>query len=209
MNPQAAAFLLAATAALGLYYVEQQALANGATDPLAGINDAATAMYSTLEGYFMDAAAALQTSNMQAFLMMIRYGESSTDQSAYSELYGGGQFVGFADHPRIYFPLPGGQRTSAAGAYQITATTWDDLKRSGWHFPDFSPAEQDLAACALIKRRGALADVVNGRFDIAIVKCRNEWTSLPGAAAQRYTLVTANNVLAQYGASFDPASATA
>ena len=42
-------------------------------------------------------------------------------------------------------------------------------------------------------RRGALEDVLSGRIDDAIAKCRQEWTSLPGAAENRagWTLAAA------------------
>lgn len=156
---------------------------------------------SFVENVFQPVSGAIESANVQAFLMLIRSGESSTGPEAYSTLYGGGRFSGFADHPRRYFDGPFG-RTSAAGAYQITATTWDALRRQT-DLPDFSPASQDLAAVALIKGRGALADVVAGRFDLAIGKCRREWTSLPGAAESRYGLAEARRRLVAYGAMID------
>jgi len=209
VNQATAALLLAAAAALGLWWISQPAPADGAADPSAdpidGATDVAGSMYSTLESYFMNAEDALNNPNVQAFLRLIRYGESSENKNAYSMLYGGGPFSGFADHPRQYFRLADGRRTSAAGAYQITATTWDALRRQ-MVLNDFSPDSQDIAAVALVKGRGALSDVVAGRFDRAIAKCRNEWTSLPGAMEGRYNLATAADVLTQYGASIDPGS---
>lgn len=70
--------------------------------------------------------------------------------------------------------------STAAGAYQITKTTWNRLKGK-IHLPDFSKTSQDRACMELIKERGALADVRAGRFAQAIAKCRREWASLPGA----------------------------
>lgn len=141
----------------------------------------------------------VQDANIKAFLMLIRSGESSTGNEAYRMIVGGGAISDYADHPRIYKQI-NGHRTSAAGAYQITATTWDDLRRAGLLLRDFSPACQDQAAVALIRRRGALADVIAGRFGRAIAKCRAEWTSLPGAAEQLYSMQTAMARLVAYGA---------
>jgi lysozyme len=71
-------------------------------------------------------------------------------------------------------------KSSAAGAYQILARTWDGV-RAKLGLPDFSPASQDAAAVELIRQRGALADVRAGRFAVAVDKCKKEWASLPGA----------------------------
>ena len=58
-----------------------------------------------------------------------------------------------------------------------------------------------MAAVALIKRRGALADVIAGRFDSAIAKCNKEWASLPGSPYGQPTLTLdrAHAVLAMAG----------
>lgn len=85
--------------------------------------------------------------------------------------------------------------SSAAGAYQIIKPTWVRLKaRLG--LTDFGPGSQDLAAIDLIRSRGALSDVLAGRFDAAVRKCSVEWASLPGNLAgqpqrRRDDLVTA------------------
>ena len=47
--------------------------------------------------------------------------------------------------------------------------------------PDFSPISQDLLALQHIRECRALPDVVAGRIETAIAKCRNIWASLPGA----------------------------
>jgi len=197
-----AALVISASAGVALWLMQRQ-ITNEATNNsdegfFTDLQDAA----GTLEGYFMNADDFTFDANVRAFLMLIRYGESSLSQSAYTTLYGGGQFADLSDHPRQYFTVADGRRTSAAGAYQIVASTWDDLQRSGANLIDFSPPEQDRAAVMLIKRRGALSDVTAGRFDAAIRKCRNEWTSLPGARESRYTMATANGLLASYGANF-------
>ena len=124
-------------------------------------------------------AGYLQNPNVQAFLRVIRAGETSQDDSAYTEMFGGGHFFGFADHPRQ--PITRGSLTStAAGAYQFLERTWDDLVKQ-YGFPDFSPRCQDEAAVALVAGRGALQDVLGGQIEEAIGKCNKEWASLPGS----------------------------
>jgi lysozyme len=89
--------------------------------------------------------------------------------------------------------------STAAGAYQITDTTWDDLRKSGVYLPDFSRESQDAACIALIKRRKALDDVYAGRFETALAKCAKEWASLPGAGYGQGERTLAN-LMAAYSA---------
>lgn len=67
---------------------------------------------------------------------------------------GGALFDSFRDHPNIAELGPAGPST-AAGRYQITKTTWDELKQRGLipKDADFSPANQDKAALALAEFR--------------------------------------------------------
>jgi lysozyme len=127
-----------------------------------------------------DFRAALQHQNVIAFLHLIREGETNQTDRAYREMFGG---VLFAAPPWVHphrLVTVGHLTSSAAGAYQILAATWDWLV-SQYHFQDFSPANQDLAAVALIAERGALDDVIAGHISDAVQKCRKEWASLPGA----------------------------
>lgn len=139
--------------------------------------------------------AALASANVLAFLRLIREGESTQTDDAYWWLYGSTKSrtilaETLADHPRkrTYEEYDGQfikngklDYTTAFGAYQITATTWDTNVQPAMHLPDITPASQDLAAVYLLRFRGALADVIDGRIEQAIAKCRNEWVSLPGA----------------------------
>ncbi|WP_162888646.1 glycoside hydrolase family 104 protein [Dechloromonas sp. HYN0024] len=155
---------------------------------------------STLDSAFMSIdQSTLENPNVQAFLALIKYGESGGD---YQVMWGGSHFADFSGHPHVFFTTPDGRRTSAAGAYQITWTTWTALARQ-YTLADFSPASQDFAAVALIKVRGALADVMAGRFDRAIAKCRPEWTSLPGAMEQGYSLDKAHQIIVAAGGQFE------
>lgn len=122
--------------------------------------------------------------NVQAFLMVIRRGEGTSDPDGYRRIFGGALFTSFADHPRIKktatFKNGKTVTSTAAGAYQFLASTWDETARA-LALGDFSPAAQDWAAVARIAARGALADVQAGRFDVAIQKVAKEWASLPGS----------------------------
>ena len=120
----------------------------------------------------------LTNTNVAAFLRTIRERESSQDDSAYTVLNGGAHFASFKEHPYK------GQRTppgKAAGAYQFIASSWGDVQAQ-YGMPDFGPASQDAGAVARLIYRGALEDVLAGRFAAAVARCRHEWTSLPGAS---------------------------
>lgn len=132
-----------------------------------------------LDTYDMTNIDALQNSNVRAMLALIRRGEGTADSGGYSRLVGGGSFASWADHPRQSVALPRlGINSTAAGAYQILSRTWDVVRLQAG-IPDFSPASQDIAAVQLIRNRGALADVLAGRFEDALRKLSYEWASLP------------------------------
>lgn len=131
-----------------------------------------------------DLANALTSDNVRAFLKMLRYGEGTSREEGYRTIFGGELFDNnFADHPKraVTKTLGGVPLTStAAGAYQFLARTWAGLVKQ-YGFPDFSPESQDQGAVALIAGRGALEDVIAGRFQPAVAKCGKEWASLPGS----------------------------
>lgn len=157
--------------------------------------------------------APLRNANVKAILRAIRGGESSQGDEAYRMRYGGyygGRFqppVMFDDlskHPQVYEPTKDGRKSSAAGAYQATFTSWsEELRIYGW--PDFSPECQDEFAVARILRRGALADVMAGRFDEACRKLHNEWTSLPGGKEENAQTKRARDTFLKYGGQLEPA----
>ena len=184
---QRATFAAAVVMLMGGYWwlrEQQRAAEPGAVEP---------DVLDTAMSYFSDAATLLDAApieetgtdtdmaqkNRDAFLAMIRYSEGAN----YNTLFGGGTFSGYADHPRQYITKTVNGRpltSSAAGAYQFLARTWDPL-RARLGLPDFSPASQDAAAIELIREWGALPDVDAGRFAIAVQKVRKVWASLPGA----------------------------
>lgn len=115
--------------------------------------------------------------NVKAMLAVIRKGEGTSDTNGYRRIFGGQLFNSFADHPRIIVKKSG-YTSSAAGAYQFLISTWDETRKK-MGLKDFSPFNQDLAALGRIAARGALDDVIAGRFEVAIKKLNKEWASLP------------------------------
>jgi lysozyme len=157
---------------------------------------------SQIQNFTIPVADVLNDPQVQAFLWLIRTGEGTTGPNGYRTLFGGSLFSSFADHPRQSITRSGITST-AAGAYQFLSRTWDEMAAM-YGLADFTPANQDFAAVGLIKRRGALADVMAGRFRAAIDKCNKEWASLPGSPYGQPTLTydRAASVLAGAGANF-------
>jgi muramidase (phage lysozyme) len=160
-----------------------------------------------LLGYFRGSG------NVRALSRVVRQTESLQTHDAYRIRYNGDGprafFDSYADHPRIFVPIPNDpeeRKSSASGAYQVTATTYDYLRQQHSGLDDFSPETQDALFVACLVKRDALQDVLDGRFDEAVAKCRLEWTSLPGAAESnaRWTLAKARELYQQYGGRLTP-----
>lgn len=150
----------------------------------------------------------LPRADVQAFLRVIREGESNQTDAAYTLINGGGHFDPAATgwrHPYAGLRTTEGGR--AAGAHQFIPTTWAEVEDQ-LGLDDFSPRNQDLGAIARIAYRDALDDVLAGRIEEAIVKCRQEWTSLPGASENsgRYTMDKALAVYRQWYVNFSSES---
>jgi muramidase (phage lysozyme) len=127
--------------------------------------------------------ADLNNRNVQAVLRMIRVAEGTAGENGYRTLFGGGLFDSYADHPRqrITRRMGGTQITStAAGAYQFLASTWDETARA-MKLTSFSPGNQELGALGRLAFRGALEDIKAGRFEAGVKKIAREWASLPGS----------------------------
>jgi muramidase (phage lysozyme) len=98
-------------------------------------------------------------------------------------LFGGSLFDSFADHPRKFFKY-GNSLTSAAGAFQITATTWDAYKKAAG-VKDFAPNSQEKFVVYLLKSVryyngvSAYEHLIAGRLTQALQACGKEWASLP------------------------------
>lgn len=133
--------------------------------------------------------------NIAAFLWAIRKAEGTAAGDGYRALFGytpnnNKTFQSYQTHPRIYFDYKDQSgkviKTSAAGAYQITFTTFSNLANK-YGFIDFSPESQDAMAVQLIDEKGALNDVKAGRFDMAINKIKKVWASMPNSNVNQPT----------------------
>ena len=127
--------------------------------------------------------------NVQAFLKTLRFAEGTAGVNGYKTLFGGKLFNDFSKHPNVkgYFFNKAKNKqdyTTAAGAYQFIYPTWETLRKR-LNLTDFSPASQDKGAIELIREKGALEDVREGRFTTAVSKVRLIWASLPGAGYQQ------------------------
>lgn len=125
---------------------------------------------------------ALKNPNVKKLLDVIATAEGAD----YGTLFGGKTTSDFSKHPNVstkFTETTGNQNvTTAAGRYQFLKGTWDGVAKK-YGLKDFSPRNQDLAAVALIKSRGALGDVLKGDLTGAIGKLGNEWASLPSSTA--------------------------
>lgn len=148
-----------------------------------------------------DLRTAFENPNVKAFYMVVRNGESSLTDDAYSMVNGGGRFFDFSKHP--YQGLSTRNGGKAAGASQFIPSTWAELAQR-YGFEDFSPANQDLGYVGCLVKRNALEDVIAGRFDEAVAKCELEWTSLPGAAENNpsWNIEKARALYLKYGGTF-------
>jgi len=134
--------------------------------------------------------------NVKAWYMMMRRGESSLTDAAYTMVNGRPPFTDFSKHP--YEGLKTTEGGRAAGASQFIPTTWGELQEE-YGFPDFSPDSQDLGYVGCLVKRHALDDVIEGRFWEALRKCHAEWPSLPGGIEQNQTAERCRDTYLQYG----------
>jgi lysozyme len=176
-----------AVACGALYLLGQRgsgaAVASSPEHLFSGLIDGATNVVDEITAAI--APSPLSEQNIAAFLASIRAAEGTGGPNGYYTLFGGDYFLEIDTHPavRTYgeFLAPGVQDyTTAAGAYQITFTTWRRLAAK-LGLTDFSPATQDLMARELIREAGALGLVQAGRFDAAVSRVNGTWASLPGA----------------------------
>jgi muramidase (phage lysozyme) len=128
---------------------------------------------------------AIDDANVAAFLSMIKAAEGTAGANEYYTLFGGHSTLELDTHPEVrtygdWTAAPGLEYTTAAGAYQITATTWKRLAAK-LGLADFSPETQDRMAVELLREAGALELVKAGRFDDAVAKVAPVWASLPGS----------------------------
>jgi len=133
--------------------------------------------------------------NIAAFLDMLAWAEGTaihplTKNRGYDVIVTGMNgkpeiFTDYRDHPfahgrpaKIFNRR--GEKSTASGRYQQLYRYWPHYQQQ-LGLPDFSPLSQDKLAIQLMRERGALDDVRQGRIGSAISRCCNIWASLPGA----------------------------
>lgn len=138
--------------------------------------------------------------HQRAFLNAIAGGESG---GRYDIRYDGGAGSTIGDlsrHPGIFVPTADGQKSSAAGRYQFTKSTWDAMGGG-----DFSPANQDRRAWALAQQRYKAvagrdldADLRGGGLTPQIMASLTPTWQAFGANRGRH-IATYNDSLSRYG----------
>lgn len=123
----------------------------------------------------------LTNKNIRAMLDVISDMEG-TAKHGYATGFGGVEMKNLDAHPKqsTNFKQTDGKvrKTDAAGRYQFRGVTWDEMaKKLG--LTDFSQVSQDLAALALLKRRGVLDDAIAGRLKQAVSGLGKEFASSP------------------------------
>jgi muramidase (phage lysozyme) len=98
----------------------------------------------------------------------------------WNTIVGGGKFSDFSQHPNVVGLRTAEGPSTAAGRYQITGTTYRDVAPK-LGITDFSQESQNQIAIELMRRNGALDDVMAGRFEPAIQKLGKVWASLPSS----------------------------
>lgn len=123
------------------------------------------------------------TPEEQALLDAISGPES---RGSWNIIYGGHTFDDYSDHPRQYVTIKSGpnkgEKSSAAGKYQITAKTYDQVAPK-LGITDFSPESQQQIALYLAREKygpGLQTALENGQIGKVAKKLSGIWTSLPG-----------------------------
>lgn len=117
---------------------------------------------------------------IRAFLDTISITEGTTGPLGYRTQYTGSKFSGpIEEHPReMKCSMSNGRKlcSDAAGRYQFLSTSWD-------HFgeyigvTEFTPTNQDRVAVELIRDKGVLDDILEGRLETAFHALAPVWPS--------------------------------
>jgi len=115
-----------------------------------------------------------RSSNLSHYLDYLGKSEGAD----YNTIVGGSTFDDFSKHPGIVGVETKEGKSTAAGKYQITKTTYDTYAPK-LGIKDFSKDSQDALAEAIIKDKGALQDIESGDWKAANEKLGSTWASLP------------------------------
>lgn len=208
MERSGASVLILAAIAAGVVLAIRNSNADGEL-PM-GVDDGSTSADDSSMGTgdfsMPDLANATVDQIRAAVLYMIRSCEHSASDVAsgmdYQTFYGGARFQDMSDHPLNTgemqgVPLPaqvcinagfsdGVCVSTAAGGYQFTKPTWNEIRDyGGTHLPDFTPESQDVAALRLLSKIGALPLIDAGNIQAALPKIGTRWASIPGALGKQ------------------------
>ena len=99
----------------------------------------------------------------------------------YNTIVGGSTFDDYSKHPGVVGMTTKEGKSTAAGRYQITKSTYDQYaKKLG--VTDFSPSTQDAIVKEILKDNDALEDVKKGNYQAANAKLGKVWASLPSSS---------------------------
>lgn len=144
---------------------------------------------ATVDPVAVSGETATNAARVRAFMRMIRWAEGTAGDDGYTLLFGYDKFLPGADHPRILV-TKNGYKSTAAGAYQINAPTWDDFRNRAKYaglFPDFKPESQDKCCWAILDDAKALPLIRENKIKEAIElkKVGNRWASLPSSGVSQ------------------------
>lgn len=108
---------------------------------------------------------------------------SASEGANYDTIVGGKSFSDYSKHPNVVGLITGDGKSTAAGRYQITNSTYNDVAPK-LGITDFSPESQDRIAIELLRRKGALDDIMNGDIDAAVDKLGGTWQGLPSGTSK-------------------------
>jgi len=142
-----------------------------------GMADGGIAGYAKGDRIF-SADKYLEDPRVQRFLDYINVYEGSPKEN---QTVGYHRFDDLSKHPnrRVKFNKRG-DKSTAAGAYQLINRTWQDqAKKQG--LEDFSLENQKRAAIGVLKETGALDALMQGNIDKAKQRAARAWASIPGS----------------------------
>ena len=130
-----------------------------------------------LDGFNDSPSSVDYNSNVDNYLEFLNKAEGSPKSNT---IVGGGKFDDYSRHPGVVGVTTKEGPSTAAGKWQITKTTYDDIApKIG--VTDFSEESQKKIALKLIQDKGALEDIQKGDYKTANEKLGGVWASLPSS----------------------------
>jgi muramidase (phage lysozyme) len=156
----------------------------------------ATSLASTQAANLEIAERLVKNPNIMAFLRTI----TSAEGAGYYDVNSGATVSSLANFPE------GTSFSSAAGAYQITRSTYAELSEE-LSIGDFSTGTQDLMGAFLLYKKGAASALLNGDLPTAISIASERWAAAPEGAGSldhsRYPYPPDSSRAGQYQPSMD------